>query len=100
MPIPESRWIEDQKSQQPKMVKSLLALAIFVFLGASVMALPAVPPAQKGEAAALAKGDRLKVRVAASNCSTQVWPEFAASCLRNVGSGGKILEARLVTALR
>jgi hypothetical protein len=64
------------------------------------MALPAVPPAQKGEAAALAKGDRLKVRVAASNCSTQVWPEFAASCLRNSGSGGKILEARLVTARR
>lgn len=83
------------------MVKSLLALAIFVLLGTSVIALPVFSPkVQTGEAAALAKGDRLKVRTTASNCSTQVWPEFAASCLRNAGSGGKILEARLVAVRR
>jgi hypothetical protein len=101
MPIPKSRWIEDEKSQQPKMVKSLLALAIFALLGTSVIAFSGFSPkVQTGEAAALGKGDRLKVRVAASNCSTEVWPEFAASCLRSAGSGGKILEARLVTTRR
>jgi hypothetical protein len=83
------------------MVKSLLALAIFALLGTSIMALPDFSPkVQTGEAVALAKGDRLKVQAAASNCSSQVWPEFAASCLRDAGSGGKILEARLVTARR
>ena len=83
------------------MVKSLSALAIVSLLGASVMALPGFAPnVQTGEVAVLAKGDRLEVRAAASNCSTQVWPDFAASCLRNAGPGGKILEARLVTVRR
>ena len=83
------------------MVKSLLALAMFVLLGTSVIALPGfAPKVQTGEVAALAKGDRLEMRAAASNCSTQVWPDFAASCLRNAGSGAKIVEARLVTARR
>jgi hypothetical protein len=83
------------------MVKSLSAFAILLLLGTSVIALPAfAPKAQRGEVAVLAKGDRLAVRAAASNCSAQVWPDFAASCLRNTGSAGKILEARLVTARR
>lgn len=100
MSVPESRGI-DIKSQQPKMFKSLSALAIFALLGASVIALPAFAPnVEAGEVGALAKGDRLEVRAPASNCSTQVWPNFAASCLRNPGSGVKILEARLVTARR
>ena len=83
------------------MIKSLSALAIFLLLGASLVALPAfAPKAAAGEAGALAKGDRLEVRAAAANCPTQVWPEFAASCLRNPGSHTTIVEARLVTARR
>jgi hypothetical protein len=83
------------------MVKSLSALAIVLLLGASVIALPGfAPKVQTDDVAVLAKGDRLEVRAAASNCSSQVWPNFAASCLRNAGSGGKILEARLVTTRR
>ena len=83
------------------MVKSLSALAVVSLLGASVIALPGfAPKVQTNEVVVLAKGDRLEVRVAASNCSTQVWPDFAASCLRNAGSSLKILEARLVTARR
>jgi hypothetical protein len=83
------------------MVRSLSALAIFSLLGASVIALPVfAPKVEAREAAVLAKGDRLAVRAAAPNCSKQVWPDFAASCLRSTGSGGKVQEARLVTARR
>jgi hypothetical protein len=83
------------------MIKSLSALAIFLLLGASVVALPLfAPEAAAGEVTALAKGDRLEVRATAANCSTQVWPEFAASCLRNADSHATIVEARLVTARR
>jgi len=83
------------------MVKSLSALAILSLLGASVMALPGfASKVEAGEVAALAKGDRLEVRTAASNCSTQVWPDFSASCLRDPGSHVTIVEARLVSARR
>lgn len=98
--IPKSRWIEDKKVSSP-MVKSLLALAMFLLLGTSVVALAGFPPkAPSGEAAVMAKGDRLKIGAARSNCSPQIWPAFAASCLRDADSGGTILEARLVTARR
>ena len=83
------------------MVKSLSILAIVSLLGASVIALSGfAPKVHTGEVAAMAKADRLEVRADTSNCSMQVWPDFAASCLRNAGSGEKILEARLVTARR
>jgi hypothetical protein len=83
------------------MIKSLSALVLLALLGTSVIALPEfAPKVQTDDVAVLAKGDRLEVRAAASNCSTQVWPDFAASCLRNAGSGAKILEARLVIARR
>jgi hypothetical protein len=83
------------------MVRTHAALLMFALLGASVIALPGfAPKMEAGEVAVLAKGDRLEVRAAASNCSTQIWPDFAASCLRKPGSGAKILEARLVTARR
>ena len=85
------------KSQQLKMVKSLLALAMF---GISVLALTGFPPKAPSGEAVLTKGDRLKIGAAPSNCSPQIWPEFAASCLRNADSGGTIVEARLVTARR
>jgi hypothetical protein len=83
------------------MIKSLSALAIFSLLGASVVALPAfAPKVEAGEIAALAKADRLEIPAAATNCATQVWPDFAASCLRTTASGAKVREARLVTARR
>jgi hypothetical protein len=84
------------------MVKSLSALAILALLGAAVIALPGfAPKVEAGEVAVLAKGDRLEVRATTvSNCSTQIWPDFDASCLRKLGSGAKIVEARLVTARR
>jgi hypothetical protein len=99
MPVPANGGIEVKKSAA-KMVKSLSALAIFALLGASVVALPGfAPKVEAGEVAALAKADRLEVRAAASNCSTQVWPDYDASCLRNPTSR-TVVEARLVTARR
>ncbi|WP_440640730.1 hypothetical protein ACSHT2_05675 [Bradyrhizobium sp. PUT101] len=83
------------------MIKSLLSVTIFMLLGTSVIALPGfTPKVQADEVAALAKGDRLQVRAVISNYSTQVWPNFAASCLRQAGSGAKLQESRLVTARR
>jgi hypothetical protein len=88
-------------SRQHKMIKSVAALAIFAVLGASVIALPGFPPkVEASEAVALAKADRLAVRAVPRNCFKQVWPDFATACLRNGGSGAKIVEARLVTARR
>ena len=70
------------------MFKSLSALAIFMSLGAAVIALPGfAPEVAAGEVAVLAKGDRLELRAASSECPTQVWPYFAALCLRDSGSG-------------
>ncbi|XUM22798.1 hypothetical protein ACRAVF_04720 [Bradyrhizobium oligotrophicum S58] len=93
--------VEESTSQQPNMVKSLLAVATFVLLGASILALPGFSyKAPSGEAVVMTKGDRLKTEAFLTNCSTQIWPEFAASCLRGAASGGTILEARLVTTRR
>jgi hypothetical protein len=83
------------------MIKSLSALAIFSLLGASVIALPAfAPKVEAGEVTAMAKADRLEVRPAAASCSTQVWPDYVTSCLRNPASRTMIVDARLVTARR
>ena len=83
------------------MVKSLFALAIFALLGASVLALPGfAPKVEASEVTVLAKSDRLEVRAAVPNCSTQIWPDLATACLRKTGSDVKISEARLVTARR
>jgi hypothetical protein len=80
------------------MIKSLSVVAVVVLLGVTVVALPGfAPKVQADEVAVLAKGDRLEVRAPVPNCSTQVWPNFTASCLRN-HAGTKILETRLVTA--
>jgi hypothetical protein len=81
-----------------QMIKSLSALAIFALLGASVVALPAwAPQAKAGETVAMAKADRLPVHVIARKCSSQVWPNFDGSCLRDGGSGDLVQQARLVT---
>ena len=83
------------------MFKSFSALAVVTLLGASVIALPALAPkVEAGEAAALAKEDRLQLRAPVLDCATQIWPDIAASCLRTAGGDTKILEARLVTARR
>jgi len=76
------------------MVKSLLALSIFAFLGASVILLPYTSQADAGEKVASAKGDRLDIR---PDCSQQVWPNISSSCLRG---GQAIPEVRMVTAVR
>jgi hypothetical protein len=82
------------------MIKSIATLAGVALLGAAVIALPGfAPTVQANETTVLAKGDRLTVRVPTPSCSTQIWPDFTASCLRNSVSG-RILEARLVTARR
>ena len=82
------------------MIKSFATLAVVALLGAAVIALPGfAPTVQANEVPVLAKGDRLTVRAAVSSCSTQVWPDFTSSCLRNRVSG-PILEARLVSARR
>lgn len=83
------------------MIKSLAALAVFAALGASVTALPGfAPKVEAGETVALAKADRFAIRSVPPHCVKQVWPDFAAACLRNSGSEAKIVEARLVTARR
>jgi hypothetical protein len=82
------------------MIKSFSALAIMLVLGASVLALPGLAPQVKAnEFVALAKSDRLAVRSTARECSSQVWPDLAPSCLRS-SQAGIIREARLVTARR
>jgi hypothetical protein len=82
------------------MFKSFSALALVALLGACVVALPVfAPKVEAREAAVLAKADRL-IQAPSLNCSTQVWPDLATSCLRRADGGAKILEARLVTARR
>jgi hypothetical protein len=83
------------------MVKSLSGLALLALIAASLMALPGfAPKVEAGEASVVSEGDRIEVKAAAANCSMQVWPDFATSCLRKPGSDAKIVEARLVTARR
>jgi hypothetical protein len=79
------------------MIKSFAAFAILAVLGASVIALPSfAPKAEAREGLALAKSDRLAVHSPPQNCFKQIWPDFATACLRNSGSRGKVVEARLV----
>jgi hypothetical protein len=83
------------------MFKSFAAFGIFAVLGTLVIALPGFAPnVEASEVPALAKGDRLAIRLTAGECSRQVWPDIAASCLQNTLSGQRIVEARLVTSRR
>jgi hypothetical protein len=78
------------------MIKSLTALAIFAFLGASVAALPGFARSSKAsDAGAFAKADRLSIHPVVRTCTGQVWPNFDTSCLRD-GSGVVVREARAV----
>jgi hypothetical protein len=83
------------------MMKSLTAFAIFALLGAAVLALPGFAPEVKAdEVVALAKADRFAIHPVAGNCASQIWPNIASTCLRNIGSDVAVREARLVTARR
>jgi hypothetical protein len=80
------------------MIKSLTAFAVLALLGAAVMAIPGfAPQANADEAVALAKADRLPIRLIGGNCSSQIWPRLEASCLHNVRSGLPVPEARQIS---
>jgi hypothetical protein len=90
------------------MIKSLAPLAIFALLGASVIAWPMFAPEVKAKEAlaltkqtpALGKANQPAVDPVVRDCSSQVWPDFDISCLRESGSGNRVQQARLVTARR
>jgi hypothetical protein len=83
------------------MIRSLAALVLFMLLGAWIIALPGFAlPAKANEVEASIKADRLPVHSAAGACSSQVWPDFSASCLHKTGTSSLVKEARLVTARR
>jgi hypothetical protein len=82
------------------MFRSLVPSLFVALLGALVIALPGFAlKVEASETAVLAKGDRLQVRSADMPCSNEIWPNLSARCLQS-SSGGKIQEARLVTARR
>jgi hypothetical protein len=83
------------------MFKTLSAIAVAAFIASALTVLPGfAPQVEASVPVALAKGDRLDVRTAGTNCSQQSWPNFDASCLRGTGTKTMIQEARLVTANR
>lgn len=55
------------------------------------------PEVKANEALAQGKANRLAIHPIVRDCSTQVWPNFDRSCLREAGSGIVVREARLVT---
>jgi len=83
------------------MIKALSAIAVAAFIAAALSILPGfAPQVEASVPQALAKGDRLDIRLVGRNCSEQAWPNFEASCLRVAGSRILIRQARLVTADR
>jgi hypothetical protein len=83
------------------MIKALSAIAVAAFIAAALTILPGfAPQVEASVPQALAKSDRLDVRLVGRDCSQQAWPNFEASCLRASGSKSMIREARLVTADR
>jgi hypothetical protein len=83
------------------MIKTISAIAVAAFIASALTVLPGfAPQVEASVPVALAKGDRLDVRTAGTNCSQQAWPNFEAACLRVVGTKTMIREARLVTADR
>jgi hypothetical protein len=83
------------------MIKALSAIAIAAFIAAALTVLPGfAPKVEASTPQALAKADRLDVRLVGRACSQQAWPNFEASCLRAAVTKTSIREARLVTADR
>ena len=80
------------------MIKAISAIAVAAFVAAALSILPGfAPQVEASVPQALAKGDRLDIRLVGRNCSEQAWPNFEASCLRVAGSRIMIRQARLVT---
>ena len=83
------------------MIKALSAVAVAAFIAAALTVLPGfAPQVEASVPQALAKADRLDIRVIGKDCSQQNWPNFDASCLRAAGARTVVREARLVTADR
>jgi hypothetical protein len=83
------------------MIKALSAITIAAFISAALAVLPGfAPQVEASVPQALAKADRLDVRVVGKDCSQQAWPNFETSCLRAADSKSAIREVRLVTADR
>ena len=83
------------------MIKAISAIAVAAFIAAALTVLPGFAPTVEASVPqALAKADRLDIRVVGKDCSQQAWPNFEASCLRAAGSKMLIREARLVSADR
>ena len=74
-------------------LKSVAALPMFALLGAAIVALPFASQAKAEETVASTRADRPDIR---PDCSQQVWPYIASSCLRGVQAKA---EVRLVTAV-
>ena len=83
------------------MIKAFSAVAAAAFIAAALTVLPGfAPQVEASVPQALAKGDRLDIRIVGKDCSQQAWPNFEASCLRTAGSRSMVKEVRLVTADR
>ena len=83
------------------MIKALSAIAIAAFVAAALTVLPGfAPQVEASTPQALAKGDRLDIKSFGRECSENAWPNFEASCLRNVSGKTTVRQARLVTADR
>jgi hypothetical protein len=81
------------------MIKSFAPLPIISLLGAAFVALPVFASAAKAEeVAAFVRTDQLASQQVAPDCTQQVWPHFDAACLRSSQTGGRISEARLISA--
>lgn len=81
------------------MIKSFATLATISLLGTVFVGLPIFTTAVKAEeVAALVKKDGPANQPVAPDCTQQVWPHFETSCLRSSEAGGRISEARLISA--
>jgi hypothetical protein len=83
------------------MIKAFSAVAVAALVAAALSVLPGfAPQVEASVPQALAKGDRLGIRLAGRDCSEQAWPNFEASCLRVAGTKTLIRQARLISADR
>jgi hypothetical protein len=83
------------------MLKALSAIAVAAVVAAALTVLPGfAPQVEASTPQALAKSDRLDIKVAGRGCSEQAWPNFETSCLRQAVTKTTVKQARLVTADR
>jgi hypothetical protein len=76
------------------MIKLLTALSVSSFIATALFVLPGFAPPLEANLP-LKKGDRLISKVAGTDCSKQMWPNFSVSCLHGKGV---IREVRLIQA--